>query len=569
MLSPLRTPVIDRPKSLSGAVVHLAPDVPPVITSADRTLSFVFSNGGIDRYGDRIDPAGWDLKNYSANPIVLFGHCAGTVENVVGRAQNVRVQGGQLLGDIEFMSGEINPLAETVFQMYKAGFLSAVSVGFAPIEFKFSSDKARQGGIDFSKVELLECSLVPIPALPSALIQARAAGIDARPVAEWAGRQLSTKAPAMPRTALETIRREFSSAPGARALGTIRAPAIAGRWRNFGEFVRAVARVEMPGSLPDSRLIRAPTGAGEVDPTGGGFAVPEEYSSELIGSLYEEAVLAPLCDRRETDKPAKTHLPAIDETSRADGSRFGGTLSYWKGEGDTPPMSLPKFRSIEFTAHKLIALLTATGELIDDVPLLDGHLRRAYAAEAAFQVDRTILIGTGAGVPHGIVGAPGTISVAKTSGQAKGTIIAENISNMWSRLALQCRKRAVWIINEDAEAQFDIVNSGSGSPASAGMYFPAGANGNEHALLKGRPVIISEVAPLLGTPGDIVLADLSQYILIDGGMQSALSMHVSFDNDQGVFRFVLRIDGGPAWTTPVTPFNGGQTRAAFVQLAAR
>ena len=70
--------------------------------------------------------------------------------------------------------------------------------------------------------------------------------------------------------------------------------------------------------------------------------VEPEFAAELIGSLYEEAVVAPLCDRRHSDKPADVHLPAIDETSRADGSRWGGTLSYWEAEGVTPPEALPR-----------------------------------------------------------------------------------------------------------------------------------------------------------------------------------------------------------------------------------
>ena len=60
--------------------------------------------------------------------------------------------------------------------------------------------------------------------------------------------------------------------------------------------------------------------------------------------MYEEAVLAPLCDRRETDKPNNATLPAIDEASRADGSRWGGVLSYWDDEAVAPPTTLPRIQ---------------------------------------------------------------------------------------------------------------------------------------------------------------------------------------------------------------------------------
>ena len=150
----------------------------PVATSDSRTFSFVFSDESVDRYGDVIHARGWDLKNFNANPIALFGHDASTVENVVGRARNVRVSGSQLVGDIEFMGADVNPAAEVVYQMVKGGFLKTVSVGFAPIEWEPTKDKSRPGGIDFKRQELLEISVVPIPANPNALHQAKAAGIE-------------------------------------------------------------------------------------------------------------------------------------------------------------------------------------------------------------------------------------------------------------------------------------------------------------------------------------------------------------------------------------------------------
>ena len=102
------------------------------------------------------------------------------------------------------------------------------------------------------------------------------------------------------------------------------------------------------------------------------------------------------------------------------------------------------------------------------------------------------------------------------------------------------------------------------------MYFPAGAaNGNACALVKGRPVVVVEQSPLLGTVGDIVLADLSQYVIVLAALKADLSLHVKFDTDESLFRFVWRGMGMPAWSSPVTPFNGGATRSPFVTLAAR
>jgi HK97 family phage major capsid protein len=84
------------------------------------------------------------------------------------------------------------------------------------------------------------------------------------------------------------------------------------------------------------------------------------------------------------------------------------------------------------------------------------------------------------------------------------------------------------------------------------------------------PVIPVEYASTLGVKGDIVLADLSQYLLIDkGGMQSAASMHVRFLNDEMCFRVTYRVDGQPTWNKDLTPFKGTNTLSPFVTLAAR
>jgi hypothetical protein len=38
------------------------------------TLDYVMSDGTVDRYGDVIDPNGWDLGEFRCNPVLLWGH---------------------------------------------------------------------------------------------------------------------------------------------------------------------------------------------------------------------------------------------------------------------------------------------------------------------------------------------------------------------------------------------------------------------------------------------------------------------------------------------------------------
>jgi HK97 family phage major capsid protein len=79
-----------------------------------------------------------------------------------------------------------------------------------------------------------------------------------------------------------------------------------------------------------------------------------------------------------------------------------------------------------------------------------------------------------------------------------------------------------------------------------------------------------EQCSTLGDKGDIILADFSQYLLIDKGqMQNATSIHVKFVNDETAFRFVYRLDGQPMWNSALTPYKGSDTLSPFVTLAER
>jgi hypothetical protein len=110
----------DRKRLPGATAVRFTTVGEPMAVAGSRTITFVFSDETIDRYGDTISARGWKLDNYNANPIALFGHDAGSVENVIGRAKNVRVEGTRLLGDIEFAPANANPNAEAVYQMVKA-----------------------------------------------------------------------------------------------------------------------------------------------------------------------------------------------------------------------------------------------------------------------------------------------------------------------------------------------------------------------------------------------------------------------------------------------------------------
>jgi HK97 family phage major capsid protein len=125
----------------------------------------------------------------------------------------------------------------------------------------------------------------------------------------------------------------------------------------------------------------------------------------------------------------------------------------------------------------------------------------------------------------------------------------------------------VWLINQDIEPQLHTMGLAVGS-GGIPVYMPAnGWNGQLYSTLFNRPVLPIEQCQTLGTAGDIILADLSQYILIDkGNMQAATSIHVKFVEGETAFRFVYRVDGAPWWVSALTPYKGSNTQSPFVCL---
>jgi HK97 family phage prohead protease len=179
-------------KEFAKATVLASPDTEVKAGEGDsRTLTFTISSAAVDRVGDTIAVSGWKLESYRKNPVVLWGH--DSADFPVARSPKIWIEGDKLKAEAEFVPKE-NPAtglhAEGVLQLYKQGFLSAVSVGFNPLKYAFTDDPTRRFGIDFMEQELLEFSCVTVPANAEALIEGRAAGINVTPMLDWCELQM-------------------------------------------------------------------------------------------------------------------------------------------------------------------------------------------------------------------------------------------------------------------------------------------------------------------------------------------------------------------------------------------
>ena len=83
----------------------------------------------------------------------------------------------------------------------------------------------------------------------------------------------------------------------------------------------------------------------------------------------------------------------------------------------------------------------------------------------------------------------------------------------------------------------------------------------------------NEECSTLGTIGDIILMDGSQYLgITKAGIQSAVSVHVLFTTDELTYRFVMRVDGQPLWASSLVPYKDSSSSrpvSPYVTLATR
>jgi HK97 family phage prohead protease len=130
-----------------------------------RSVDVIASSSAIDGYGE-IVVQDWDLKRFTANPVVLFGH--NSYDLPIGHASNVRVEDGKLLATLNLVDEKASPMAERVWQGIKQGSLRAVSVGFRTKNPPTTADVNGKAILMLSGNELIEISVVPIPANPEA-----------------------------------------------------------------------------------------------------------------------------------------------------------------------------------------------------------------------------------------------------------------------------------------------------------------------------------------------------------------------------------------------------------------
>lgn len=327
--------------------------------------------------------------------------------------------------------------------------------------------------------------------------------------------------------------------------------------KRYAERMEAIARKESRAA--------ATGGATMGVPADGGMFLQGETVVDLMTNGFNNSEILPRMAKRTLTATQFLEIIGIDEQSRRDGSRGGGIRVYTDKELGSVDPSKAQLNKIRVEPKKLTGLFYASEEWERNLTFMGQEVRQLFGEEFAFKCQNLSIRGSGAGEGLGALNAPCLVTVAKETNQSAGTINTKNLSKMWSRCA---GRNPAWFINRDCGPQLDELSITAGTAALEPRFVTYDAQGVMR--IKGAPVIPIEQCESVGTAGDIILADWSQYVAADqGDINEAMSIHVNFIYGQNTYRFTYYFDCQPRWKTAVTPFKGTNTISPIVVLASR
>ena len=340
----------------------------------------------------------------------------------------------------------------------------------------------------------------------------------------------------------------------------------AAQFDHFGEFVRAVA-IAAKGRGTDPRLKYATKDMAEGAMATGGALVPPEFMQELLKYDGQSNIVRPRA-RVLPMAGRSLSMPAIDHGVHAVAGKsnfYGGILTYWIEEAGQKTIEDITFDKIELVLHKLCGYTRVSDELMEDSnPTIAAVISALFGDAIEWKEDYSYLAGNGVGQPLGVIGAAGTFTQVRVAALNFGYVDAVNMLTHFLPV-----KGGVWVMSQSVMPElFTMVDPGNNyiwHPHFGGAGAAEGAPGT----LLGYPVLFTEKTPTLGTTGDVLLCDFSQYLIGDGSTTTLeSSIHERFRYDQTTFRLVKRVDGQEWCKAPVLLADGATSVSPFVELDA-
>lgn len=325
-------------------------------------------------------------------------------------------------------------------------------------------------------------------------------------------------------------------------------------FRNLGEFICSVRF-----NRDDPRLGHVEYREQSMDQgVEGGFAIPEQFRPELLQVQPQEAIFRPRCTVIPAGDPpdARITMPALDQTAAK--NVYGGVVVAKVNEGGTKNETDLRLKEVSLEPGEVAAYIVTSDKLLRNWQAASGligtQLRKAIIGWEDYQ----ILRGDGIGGPLGIISAPCSITVSRTTASQ---IAIADLRSMYARMKFG--GSLFWIASQTTLPQLLALADGGSNL----IFAPSAADGVP-ATLFGYPLYFADRSPALGSKGDLVLCDASYYLIKDGsGPFIEASQHVYFTSNKTVIKAFWNVDGKP-WLSAPLPLEGStsNTVSPFIVL---
>jgi HK97 family phage major capsid protein len=307
------------------------------------------------------------------------------------------------------------------------------------------------------------------------------------------------------------------------------------------------------------------TGQSEGESSTGGFGVAPEFSrrwwngAALVSKALQLFHVEPMRSREK-------QIALLDDFDRSSDA-VAEVEADWTAEGGALSLQTARLRQLTLQAHKTGMLLEVSRELLDDGEGVADGFSRAMASAIALKIDKVVFnSGTGGGSPLSVLNGDAFVAVDPEGGQSGGTLTYGNLTAMVSRLPEESLERYVFcasptVLPELFRLSYPIGTGGAAPPVFQQV-------GPDYTLF-GRRLVLTSKLSTLGTVGDCIAVDPSQYLIgLRSGVMIDSSKHAAFDRDVITLRATIRIDGQPAWAQARSD-EDGVTRSPFVGVATR
>ncbi|MEP7457072.1 phage major capsid protein [Phyllobacterium sp. SB3] len=463
-----------------------------------------------DRVGDAIEPSAFANAVGKSLPM-LFAHdqaqVLGTWDGVSVESDGLKVSGKLLVDDVS--------RAKEVRALLQAKSVTGLSIGFM-------TKKAlprKGGGRTITDLDLVEVSLVAIPAHPNAQITNTKA----------AGQEEQTMTTENTAVAIDTKAIADLEAKLAARLDAIEAKANRLEASNDNDEptaeleAKALNQFLRTGSV-DPELKTLTIGA----PAAGGYTVAPEYSTNIIKKLIE---LSPMRQVASTLSigTSKVFIPTL-ATDAAGG---------WVTEVGTRPSSEPTFGQIGIDVHEHAVIIPISRQLLEDSFIdLSSLLADRIAQKFAQAESLAFVSGDGTGKPSGLLDSENVFEGVETA--LDGSDLIEDLIALYYSLPSAYAAKATWAMPRATIGKVRAAADGIGR----GIWADSVQDGTPARFL-GAPVReFPDLPAFAASAKAVVLGDFSNYQIVDRiGLDILRDDYTGADNGIVKFRARRRVGG--------------------------